>query len=184
MDPEQWVAAHADALFHYAVGRLPDRADAEDAVQETFLAALRSQHSFRGDSAERTWLTAILKHKVVDTLRRSARRGPSTPVDDSDAEAEMFRSNGRWRCPPANFAVDEQDLLDRSEFWQHFESCVGLLPAKQARALMLHYVDGNDPSATCRQLGVTQNNLWVLLHRARLHLRANLEANWFCAGGR
>ena len=182
MDPERWVDAHADALFRYALARLPGRADAEDAVQETLLAALRSQRAFRGDSAERTWLTGILKHKIVDMLRAAARRQPGESLDDSDAEPDLFLTNERWKRPPAKFAIDEQDLVEKEEFWQQFARCMEGLPPRQARVLVLHYLDDSDPESTCKQLEVTTTNLWVLLHRARLRMRACLETNWFHAG--
>lgn len=164
------------------MARLPGRADAEDAVQETLLAALRSQRTFRGDSAERTWLTGILKHKVVDMMRAAGRREPTASIDDSDAEPDLFRANDRWKRPPASFAIDEQDLVEKEEFWQQVESCMEDMPPRQARVLVLHYLDDSEPETTCKQLEVTTTNLWVLLHRARLRLRACLEASWFHAG--
>src|SRR5262249_23981210 len=68
-----WVEAHADYLFNFAIGQLRDPNVAEDIVQETFLAAVKARGSFSGQSSERTWLTGILRHKIYDHLRKSCR---------------------------------------------------------------------------------------------------------------
>lgn len=177
--PDRWFEAHADALFRYAVTRLQRPADAEDAVQETLLAALRSSRSFRGDSSERTWLIGILRHKIADQFRAAERREGMEDLDDID---EFFDARGRWRQRPGALAIDREDLVENAEFWQQMERCLQGLPPRQARAFTLHSLEENNPGETCKQLGISTTNLWVLLHRARLRLRACLEANWFDAG--
>lgn len=184
--PERWLEAHADALYRYAATRLPRPADAEDAVQDTLLAALGSARSFRGDSAERTWLIGILKHKVADQLRVAERRSSSKETEEEDVDdcEDLFTKAGRWRQPPAALAYDEQDLLENEEFWTQFRRCQDGLPPRQARVFALHTLGENEPEETCKLLDISTTNLWVLLHRARLKLRACLEANWFRSEGR
>ena len=80
-DPEQWVELHGDYLFRYALMRLRDASKAEDAVQETFLAALRGGRNFAGRSAEKSWLVGILKKKVSDHFRKASRETPFTDLD-------------------------------------------------------------------------------------------------------
>ncbi|MGD9855037.1 MAG: RNA polymerase sigma factor, partial [Planctomycetaceae bacterium] len=77
-DPECWVDDHGDALFRFAMVRVGRREIAEDLVQETFLAGLKSRDRFRGQSQERSWLIAILKHKTADWLNRRARERTQT----------------------------------------------------------------------------------------------------------
>jgi DNA-directed RNA polymerase specialized sigma24 family protein len=60
-DPANWVGNYADYLFRYAITRLSDRKQCRDLVQEPFLAGLEKLDNFKGESAEKTWLTAILK---------------------------------------------------------------------------------------------------------------------------
>ena len=72
-DPDRWLDDHGDYLFKYAVFRLRDNNVAEDAVQETFLAALKAYQGFEGRGSERTWLVGILKHKIIDHFRRIGR---------------------------------------------------------------------------------------------------------------
>ncbi|GAB4141566.1 MAG: hypothetical protein Fur0037_08450 [Planctomycetota bacterium] len=180
--PELWLDAYGQDLYRFARARLRSDADAEDALQETLLAALRSRRDFRGDSSERTWLTGILRHKIGDVLRRRERSAgaPQDPERDP-IEEEMFTASGRWRDVPAPLRFGD-DLLERGEFWLKFEQCLMALPERQARAFVLRGVEGEDVESICKELGVTATNLWVLLHRARLRLRSCLERNWFHVG--
>src|SRR5215831_10777658 len=84
-DPDEWLSRYGDALYHFALARLRRPHDAEEAVQETLLAALRARDQFEGRSHPRTWLMGILKRKVVDRLRAAARVGAGTDLDDLDA---------------------------------------------------------------------------------------------------
>ena len=70
LDPETWVDQHGDSLFRFAVARVQDPETASDLMQDTFLAALRIRHTYAGRSSVRTWLVAILKHKIADHLRK------------------------------------------------------------------------------------------------------------------
>ena len=100
-DPEQWVELHGDYLFRYAMTRLRDASKAEDAVQETFLAALKGGKSFAGRSAEKSWLTGILKNKIADYYRKASRESSFTDLGFyMDEESDRFVADGllkdRW----------------------------------------------------------------------------------------
>jgi RNA polymerase sigma-70 factor (ECF subfamily) len=177
-NPDQWVDAHADSLFRYALTRLRQRADAEDVVQETLLAALRAHRTFRGDSAERTWLMGILRHKVVDRIRIAARETVFEPLPIKDVE-HWGTSKNQWLHPPKSWSGDPVRLSENVEFWQQVRACFSALPALQAQVFALRTFDGLDAEDICKQVGVSATNLWVLLHRARLRLRACLESSWF-----
>ena len=168
-------------LLRYAMFQLRDPVLAEDAVQETLLAALSDTSRFAGRSTIRTWLVGILRHKIIDTVRKSARE-QSFNVDDevSEGEAvdELFESDGHWRQFPSNWAGPEKSL-ENKRFWEVFERCLETMPARTARAFMMREVMELTSEEICRELGVTSANLWVLLHRARTGLRACLEARWF-----
>ena len=101
-DPATWVDQHGDFLFRYALSRLGNRTVAEDLVQETFLAALRAEKNFSGRSVERTWFVGILKHKIVDYLRRQDRERPVSAVNSSGEKGEEpFDKSGWWQVKPA-----------------------------------------------------------------------------------
>ncbi len=177
-DPDRWVDAHADRLFRYALTRLRRREDAEDAVQETLLAALQARRDFRGDSAELTWLTGILRHKIVDRIRLAVRAEANTSLSDGE-EALWSGSMQHWVNPPKFWSGDPAHLCEDEEFWQQVRNCFGALPERQAQVFALRTFDGLEAEDICKQTGVTATNLWVLLHRARLRLRACLEQSWF-----
>jgi RNA polymerase sigma-70 factor (ECF subfamily) len=185
-DPAAWVDEHGDYLFRYAMLRLRDAAAAEDAVQETLLAALQGHQTFAGRGSERTWLTGILKHKLVDHFRRTSRqaylREPSGEEFEHD---ELFRSEGPWRDhfdptrAPVEWCAGPAELLERGEFWEVFGNCLRPLPARITSAFTLREMEGLSSEEICEVLGITVNNLWVMLHRARMHLRRCIEINWF-----
>lgn len=182
-DPERWLSDYGDAMFHYALSRLGDRARAEDAVQESLLAALSARQTFRGASAEKTWLFGILKHKILDQFRRNAREVQIEDDDQADALIERaFDAGGSWRLRPAAWQDPGNDV-ERSEFWTMLEHCIGGLPEKLGTTIRLVEIDELDSEETCKALGITATNLWVRLHRARLALRECIERSWF-AGDR
>ncbi|HVA54572.1 MAG TPA: sigma-70 family RNA polymerase sigma factor [Gammaproteobacteria bacterium] len=179
-DARQWVPEHGDMLYRFALMRVRDASVAEDLVQETFLAALKGRQDFHGGSSERTWLVGILKHKIVDHFRQAVRE---VPTDDIDAEVDAyFNDRGEWAVPPSVLDnptknMEQEDLRGR------LAECLEGLPERQSRAFVLTQVDGLAAGETCKLLGITSTNLWVMLHRARLRLRHCLEHKGFGSKG-
>jgi RNA polymerase sigma-70 factor (ECF subfamily) len=176
------IESHRGYLLRIAQLQLRDRESAEDAVQETLLAALAAQDGFSGRSSLKTWLTGILKHKVVDAIRRRQREPRATAsfeeeldLDDFDA---LFRSNGAWDAPPADWG-DPVAALDRREFFDVVDFCLDKLPPNTGRVFMMREVMELETEEICKELAITANNLWVILYRARVSLRQCLEQNWF-----
>jgi RNA polymerase sigma-70 factor (ECF subfamily) len=186
-NPELWLDRHGDFLYAFAMMRLRDPVLAEDAVQETLLAALKGTDRFAGQSAERTWLVGILKHKIVDQFRRSSRETPADlSREDAFEHPEFFRSpneewTGHWKLEvaPVEWERTPAGTLEKAEFWKVIEGCLAELPARLAVAFTLREIDDLSTTEICALLGVTTNNLWVMLHRARIHLRACVEQHWF-----
>src|SRR5258708_38652143 len=92
----RWLEEHGDALYAYALPRVRNADTAEDLVQETLVGALKGRQAFAGRSAERTWLLGILKHKLVDHLRKSVRQRPLSELD-VDVTPEFFDKGGQWK---------------------------------------------------------------------------------------
>lgn len=180
LDPDRWLAEHGDYLYRYARRRLRDSAAAEDAVQETLLAAWRGQASFSGGSSERTWLTGILRHKIVDYLRKIVREQPLPETENGEDPLDaLYDARGHWQFGPQAWG-DPDAALERSRFWQVFEECLERLPPRLAAVFVLREVDGMASDVLCKELNIsTTNNVWVMLSRARAHLRACLETRWF-----
>lgn len=178
-DAARWVESHGDALFGFALARLHVRAEAEDAVQDTFLAALNARARYRGESGERTWLFGILRHKVIDRLRRRGREVALESDSQADAFIEQtFDETGGWRNAPQHWDRPDEDA-EREEFWHTLSGCLGGLPDTLATTFRLMELDGLGTDEACKVLAISPTNVWVRLHRARLRLRECLERQWF-----
>lgn len=177
IDPHQ-IEPHRRQLTAFAMRLLRDRAAAEDAVQETMLAALASPDGFAGRSSLKTWLFGVLKHKITDTFRRQSREQPL----EHDAEPEdfdrLFSEDGHWREPPCHWGDPEAALMQH-DFLELLQRCIDTLPKNTARVFMMREVMGMELSEICAAVGITPNNCAVMLHRARMTLRARLEQRWF-----
>ena len=189
-DPGAWVDEHGDYLFRYAMFRLRETTTAEDAVQETLLAALQAYDTYAGRGSERAWLTGILKHKLTDHFRRLGRETPLSQIGGEEFEhGEYFRPpgdewEGHWAVgyTPSEWCETPESLAEQGEFFRVLDDCLSPLPARVSGAFVLREVDGLGTEEICRTFGVSANNLWVMLHRARLHLRRCLELNWLKPG--
>lgn len=181
-DPATWLERHGDSLYRFALLRVRNSTTAEDLVQETLLAAWRARADFSGQAAERTWLIAILKNKIIDHYRRAQRETALPDLADSDeaVDALFEQHSGHWATPPSAWARPD-DALEQSEFWRIFQDCLAALPARQAQAFTLAEIDGLNTEELCKALAAQSSNVWVMLHRARLRLQACLEQRWFSA---
>lgn len=179
LNPETWVEDHGDLMYRYACTRLRDKTAAEDVVQETLLGAIKAMERFKDGTSVRAWLMGILKHKIVDHIRRSARQ-----VQMSDEEAKalldspLMKYSGIPTMTPPRWKFSPRRALEQKEFWGVFESCLSKLQELQHTAFLLKEVDGLTTEAVCKDLDISANYLWVLIHRSRTQLKKCLEANW------
>jgi RNA polymerase sigma-70 factor (ECF subfamily) len=176
-DPDAWVDQYGDTLYRIARSRVADRQTAEDLVQETFVAALRGREGFQGRSKIRTWLVAILQHKITDHYRKTARE-PRTEAAENDLEA-LFNAKGTWAVRPAAWTGNPQKAFEQKAFFETLYRCLADLPERLSRIFMLREMDGATTDEICDTFGVSRSNVWVILYRARMALRRCLEANWF-----
>ena len=179
-NPDEWVDRHGDYLYRFAFSRLRDNSDAEDAVQNTLLAAWKNREIYRATAAERTWLTGILKNKVNDCFRSRIRE--SARIDDAVDVSELeslFDSTGHGRIPADGWTGNPLTEAEKGEFWATFDDCVSGLPERTATVFVMRELDGLKSNEICKVLDITSTNYWVRLHRARLKLRECLESNWF-----
>jgi RNA polymerase sigma-70 factor, ECF subfamily len=182
--PDEWVSQHGDYLFRFAMVKLRDEHLAEDAVQETLLAALQGQKNFSGDSTERTWLVGILKHKIVDLIRKKVREPTLVNVDepiefgqDETIDTMFDRPSGHWVTPCQDWG-DPDKVLDQKKFWEILTLCLKRLPPQLAMLYSLREISGMETEDICKDLNISSTNSWVMLHRARLGLKQCFELNW------
>ncbi|MEI6723237.1 MAG: sigma-70 family RNA polymerase sigma factor [Betaproteobacteria bacterium] len=175
---------HRPQLLKYAMLQLRNLAQAEDAVQETMVAAIRGADSFAGGSSVRTWLVGILKHKIIDSIRKSSREQSldqfESATDDVDG---LFKPDGHYADVPADWGNPEASL-SQQRFFVVLQECMDSLPKTTAKAFAMREVMGMDTAEICDSLRITDSNCWVLLYRARMKLRECLERNWIAKGGR
>jgi len=176
------IEQHRAYLMRYASLQLRDAGAAEDAVQDTLIAALEGWDRFGGKSSVKTWLTGILKHKIIDHIRRQSREQPLVSGNNDEGEADavdaLFLENGHWRQPPSNWG-DPDKALENKAFMAIFEDCARNMSAKTSRAFMMREVMELPTEEICKELRISTTNCWVMLHRARLLLRECLEMKWF-----
>jgi len=183
-NPESWVDQYGDFLYHFTLSRIKDPSIAEDLVQETFLAALKARKNFQGRSTARTWLIAILKHKIVDHIRKQVREHTTDKLESmlntaaNDPVDSSFNDEGDWRIRPSKWAIDPMKLYEQKEFMDILYQCLGELPERQAEAFMMREIDGLSTEEICKVLNISATNSWVMLYRARMWLRRCLENSW------
>jgi RNA polymerase sigma-70 factor (TIGR02943 family) len=179
LQPENWVDRYADYLFNFTRVRVGDDDVAKDLVQETFISGLKASERFKGQAAERTWLVAILKRKIIDHYRKSNSLKGKTEVRMSypvhgDQEGDWLEAQA---ADPES--IRENDRIENNELGVAIQNCISMLPEKHARVFTLKTVQGWSTEDVCNELEITSSNLWVMIHRARTSLMECMNEHWF-----
>ncbi len=180
LQPLHWLEEHGDALFAYAHIRIGKRDVAEDLVQDTLLAGIEGLERFERGSAVRTWLTSILKRKIVDYFRRNeAERRHIEKAAGGKKLPEGEPADGGWSIATRRWRQDPATALQAAEFWRVFHACRSKMPRLLQAVFALREMDQKSSQEVCKELGITPSNMSVRIFRARLHMRRCLESNWF-----
>ena len=179
LNPNKWIDLYADYLFNFTISRVNDREMAQDLVQETFLAGLKSMKNFKGEASERTWLISILKRKIIDHYRKiNSIKGKAevriTSNNDSETEGDWLEE--RVADP---FDKTAEDTMQNTELGEAILNCLSKLPEKQAEVFRMKTIEGVETEDICNELNITASNLWVIIHRARTAMALCLKENWF-----
>ena len=175
-------------MIKFAHLQLRDATLAEDVVQEALAAALSGAREFAGRSALKTWVFAILRHKIVDQIRLQSRTTNISSLSQEEESLDqtfetLFKSNAHWspEARPTDWGNPEESLRQQ-RFWDVFDACLKHLPENTARVFMMREFLEFETGEVCQALSITTSNCNVILHRARNGLRRCLEKNWFTAG--
>ena len=154
LNPKNWIRDYRDYLLRYALQRISDHGIAEDLVQETFLSAWNARKRFRGDCTERTWLTGVLRNKIVDQYRRNARK-PMTLAGDLEADTEDGGPSTPWLENRANDrdTFDPDAATERAEFMTLLDEAVDTLPDSMGRAFRMREMQGYSTEEITRHGG-------------------------------
>src|SRR5262245_18049033 len=178
--PANWVDTHGDYLYQFALARVGNPDSAEEVVQQALVAALTARHSFRGNCSERTWLTAILKRKVADWLRKAVRHRARQEIPSDKLVDTHFARFGTWKKKPDEWSSDDPGReLTQAEFRETLAGCLDKLPPRLRHVFVLRHMDDESAHDISHSVGVSARNLAVMLHRARLRLWHCLTLNWF-----
>ena len=178
INPNKWIDLYSDYLYNYTISRVSDRDMAQDLVQDTFLAGLKSMENFKGEASERTWLISILKRKIIDHYRKiNSNKGKAeVRINYNDAENEGDWLEERVADP---FDRTAEDNIQNRELGDAIHDCLSKLPQKQADVFKLKTIQGFETEIICNELNITPSNLWVIIHRARTAMANCLKENWF-----
>jgi RNA polymerase sigma-70 factor (TIGR02943 family) len=180
LEPEKWLDNYGDYLYSFARSRINDAETAEDLVQETLLNAWRSKDRFEGRSTEKTWLTSILRNKIIDHYRKTLVKDDDKP-GKKETPLSYFDSEGNW-LPEAesnDWDALASAQLESKEFFSAFRKCLGYLNGKAHAAFTMKYLDEEESETICKALDISPSNFWVIIHRAKLKMRDCLDTNWF-----
>lgn len=186
MDDPRFFSALRTQMLQFAQLQLSDYHQAEDAVQEALACAIKNASTFSGKAAWKSWVFAILRHKIADTLRRRYSNNEISQPDSADEPNfdTLFDEKGHWPAGelPTRWRNPDR-AMEQEQFWDIFELCLTHVPAHQARAFMMREFIGLETQEICHEMALTVTNLNVMLWRARMRLRECLSQRWFDNGG-
>lgn len=171
----EMVEQYIPYLMQRARYLLPNIEDAEDLVQDVFIAAYESYEKYKGDSNIKTWLSSILNYKVADYYRKKYKQTGKISLDT------FFDEDGSWRKDELLKTWEDEDtsLLNDEGFKNTFTSCIEKLPEKWAIPVKMYYLQEKKSEFISQELGITSTNLWKILQRSRLQLKNCLDTHWF-----
>lgn len=184
---DKWVNQYSDYLYALAVYKIRDEDLAKDLVQETFLSALKSVKTFRGDCSEKTWLVRILNNKIIDHYRKSKKEIPiSTILENTessftetffDTRAETY-GHGKKEYFNTLSGLDSESKLDQAELKRILDMCLERLPKYLSQIFLMKHFCEEKTEKICKEFDISTSNYWVIIHRAKLLLRDCLAKNW------
>lgn len=178
LNPSLWLDQYGDTLFRYALLRVGNKDVAEDLLQDTLLAGWRGRERFAQQSSELTWLTGILKHKIIDYFRTCKREQTHDDIEQL-IDHQDFDHRDHWAITFNEWDHPEQ-ALQQDAFWQTLQHCIQAMPERLADAFIMREIQGLSNEEICKVLDIpTTNSLWVNLSRARQRLRDCLNQHWF-----
>jgi RNA polymerase sigma-70 factor (TIGR02943 family) len=179
---DKWVDNYADYLFGFAFYKVGKKEEAEDLVQETFLAAYKGRETYNGKASEKTWLMAILKNKIIDYYRKpKVTESFSRYLNQTEGLFENVFFNpdnhGRWEenIEDNYFSRAADGYLIGKEFQKYLGLCLERMPAKLRAVFISKYIDDEKAEKICREHGITPSNYWVIIFRSKTLLRNCLE---------
>jgi len=167
---------HNASLIRVATGIVRSRASAEEVAQDTWIAVLRNIGGFEGRSSLAGWIFSILINKSRTRAKRDGRTVSFDDDGEDDNLAAAFDGRGRWKDIPDLWEeLTPERILAGRNAMEHVMAAIEALPAGQRSVIILRAQQGLEADEVCAALGISEGNMRVLLHRARLAIRAALD---------
>ena len=169
-------------LVGVASSVIGSRAQAEEIVQDTWIAVFNNISGFEGRSSLASWLYTITLNRARTRIGRESRTvGLPAILDGSQGEeravpASAFRDNGHWAEAPRLWDVlDPERVVSGRQLWDHVQEVIQALPPGQKAVIILRDMEDRPGDEICALLQITPENQRVLLHRARARIRAAID---------
>lgn len=173
---EQVYRKHNTTLIRVATGIVRSRATAEEVAQETWIAVLKSISGFEGRSSLASWIFSILINKARSRAKREGRIVSFDGAGEDDNLTAAFDGRGRWKDMPELWeTLTPERILAGRNVMDHVNAAIETLPPGQRSVIILRAQQGMEAKEVCTILGISEGNMRVLLHRARLGVRAALD---------
>jgi len=167
---------HRKALMRMARSRVRSHEWAEDAVQEALIAAYQSRASYRGRGSVRSWLRGILDHKIHDRFRAECHYVQADWIDDDSASAEeQLDWASRCGVMGSRSHEDPMEICSRRQRLQQIATSLGEMAPGMRDAFLLQVVEDRPSLEVANQLGISENNCWIRVHRARKKLMVHRD---------
>jgi len=169
------------SLVGTASGIIGSRAQAEEVVQDAWLAVFAGIGRFEGRSSLASWLFAIVLNRARTRATREGRMVALPALDGADGQeravpVERFTPDGHWTEPPKLWdELDPERLVAGRQIWQHVQDAIEALPAGQKAVIILRDIEARSAEEACDLLAISPENQRVLLHRARGRVRRSIE---------
>jgi RNA polymerase sigma-70 factor (ECF subfamily) len=182
------VQEHHRAMTRTARSFVSTAAVADEVVQDTWLAVVQGLDKFESRSSLKTWIFRILVNRARTRGVREQRTTPFSSVvaeekDPPTVDPARFLEAGNafagyWSVPPSRFFDLPEDQLLAAETTALVAQAISELPARQQEVIRLRDVEGWEAAEVCEGLGISEANQRVLLHRARAHVRSQMESHF------
>ena len=167
---------HRKALMRMARLRVRSHEWAEDAVQEALIAAYQSRASYRGRGSVRSWLRGILDHKIHDRFRAECHYTHADWIDDDSASAEE-QLDWAARCGVMGVRAheDPMEICSRRQRLNRVAKGLSEMAPGMREAFVMQVVEDRPSLEVANRLGISENNCWIRVHRARKRLLMQRE---------
>lgn len=175
-----WVNQYSDELYSWANHKVNHKEQAEDLVQETFLAAYKAMEKLQNKDHAKTWLFSILNNKIIDYYRKNGKQKIFTESElNSETQTNsLFDEKGSWEDRNVNELWETENLLDNTDFVAVLKNCTNGLPQRWGMVITSKYTLGKKATEICKDLGISTSNYWQIIHRAKLQLKVCVDKNW------